>query len=67
MYDHDTVEQLYSDEDYAKNPFFRHGDTPTEQSDNRRLSHYNKALDYVESQSKIGRLLDVGCGNGAFL
>lgn len=67
MYDHDTIRRMYGSEDYAKDPFFAHVDSSLEESPNQRLIHYDKALAYVESQGPVGKLLDVGCGTGAFL
>ena len=56
-------DQQYLDPDYMEN----HG--ATDQRFNRwnTKHHFIRKLNLLEQHTKVGRLLDVGCGNGVFL
>lgn len=67
MYDQNQIIQIYCDEAYQKHPYFSYEKDEIENLMKERFKSYSRALDYLESVIGLGRLLDVGCGSGAFL
>jgi SAM-dependent methyltransferase len=67
MHDRDQIVQIYCNENYEKHPYFSYDEQHIENLSKRRFRNYNYALTHVESVIGTGKLLDVGCGAGAFL
>lgn len=67
MYNWDNIARIYSSENYEKHPYFSYDEQLIESLSKRRFRNYNYALAHVESVIGRGKLLDVGCGAGAFL
>lgn len=66
MYSRQRIREIYVDSGYADHPYFEiteRGETV----DARRIANFQKALSLLESRAPGRRLLDIGCGAGAFL
>jgi 2-polyprenyl-3-methyl-5-hydroxy-6-metoxy-1,4-benzoquinol methylase len=66
MYSPQKIREIYVESDYAEHPYFEGADH-VDELDTRRVVNFHKALSHVESLQHGRRLLDVGCGAGAFL
>jgi 2-polyprenyl-3-methyl-5-hydroxy-6-metoxy-1,4-benzoquinol methylase len=67
MYDEDKIRDIYCGEEYQGNPYFSCDVQQVESVATPRTKNYRRALDFLESMVMPGRLLDIGCGSGAFL
>ena len=67
MYSKEKIEEIYSGESYANEKYFADELSDAGNLSTRRLKDYDRALAYIEQVAGTGRLLDVGCGAGAFL
>jgi 2-polyprenyl-3-methyl-5-hydroxy-6-metoxy-1,4-benzoquinol methylase len=67
MYTEETIRDIYCGGDYESNPYFSYDVNRVDTQGTRRVKNYRRALDYLESVTPVGRLLDIGCGSGTFL
>ena len=67
MYDEEKIREIYGGMEYQSNPYFSYDVQQIENLATPRVKNYQRALDYIESVSGSGRLLDIGCGAGSFL
>jgi SAM-dependent methyltransferase len=67
MYSREKIAQIYCGAAYAKHSYFSYDHETIDRLSRARFRNYDRALTYLESVIKIGKLLDVGCGSGAFL
>jgi 2-polyprenyl-3-methyl-5-hydroxy-6-metoxy-1,4-benzoquinol methylase len=67
MYDREQIAQIYCGKAYAENSYFSYDHAAVDRSSRTRFKNYHHALTYLESITTVGKLLDVGCGSGAFL
>ncbi len=67
MYDEGKIAQIYCEDDYQDNPYFACDPNSEEASRSDRFANYRRSLDRVAQHLEPGRLLDIGCGTGAFL
>ncbi len=67
MYDEGKIEQIYCEDDYQDNPYFACDPNSEQAARSDRFANYRRALARVTHYIEPGRLLDIGCGIGAFL
>jgi 2-polyprenyl-3-methyl-5-hydroxy-6-metoxy-1,4-benzoquinol methylase len=67
MYDQDKISSIYCSKEYEKHPFFSYEQNHVESLTKKRYQNFQRGLVNIESKTGVGRLLDVGCGSGAFL
>lgn len=67
MYSAGDITAMYTGEEYSRNPYFSYDVREFKELARGRYANYVKALSAIESMVGVGRLLDVGCGSGAFL
>ena len=67
MYDEEKIRDIYCGVEYERNPYFSSDAQQVELLTTPRVKNYQRALDYLESVTAAGRLLDIGCGSGSFL
>ncbi len=67
MYSAGDISAMYTGEAYSQNPYFSYDVEEFQTRAKGRYANYVKALADIESRVGLGKLLDVGCGSGAFL
>lgn len=67
MYSEEKIRDIYCGIEYESNPYFSYDVQQVGTLATPRVKNYQRALDYLESVSGPGRLLDIGCGAGSFL
>ncbi|MDZ8055090.1 MAG: methyltransferase domain-containing protein [Aulosira sp. ZfuCHP01] len=67
MYDQEKISSIYRSDEYAKDPFFLYEKNHVENLTKKRYKNFHRGLVNIESKTGVGKLLDVGCGSGAFL
>ena len=67
LYSRSDITAMYVGEEYAQNPYFSYDLKQFRFSARERYENYDRALTIIEASKNRGKLLDVGCGAGAFL
>lgn len=67
MYSLGDITAMYTGDEYSQNPYFSYNAKEFKAAARGRFANYVGALSAIASKVKVGRLLDVGCGSGAFL
>ncbi len=67
MYSLGDITAMYTGDEYSQNPYFSYNAEEFKAAARGRFANYVGALSAIASKVKVGRLLDVGCGSGAFL
>ncbi len=67
MYSLGDITAMYTGDEYSQNPYFSYNAEEFKVAARGRFANYVGALSAIASKVKVGRLLDVGCGSGAFL
>jgi SAM-dependent methyltransferase len=67
MYTPEQVAAMYEDEPYEEHPFFGYDSDAESLRTVPRYRRFEQALDVLEREVGVGRLLDVGCGAGTFM
>jgi len=67
MYTPDEVVAMYQKENYEEHPFFSYETNGDALERVPRFKRFQLALEALEAETGVGRLLDVGCGAGTFM
>lgn len=67
LYSASDITAMYVGEEYARNPYFSYDVKQFRSLARERYENYDHALTTIEAIKGRGKLLDVGCGSGAFL
>jgi 2-polyprenyl-3-methyl-5-hydroxy-6-metoxy-1,4-benzoquinol methylase len=67
MYSTGDITAMYTGEEYSRNPYFSYDVGEFKKTARGRYCNYVQALSAIESMVGVGKLLDLGCGSGAFL
>ena len=67
MYDENKINEIYCQSSYEDNPYFSYDISTVHSLGNNRFKNFDRALKFLKKNGHKGRLLDIGCGSGAFL
>lgn len=67
MYSSGDITAMYTGDEYSQNPYFSYNVEEFKDAAQGRYANYIGALSAIASRVKVGKLLDVGCGSGAFM
>ena len=67
MYSAADISAMYTGDEYSQNPYFSYQVDEFKEAAQGRYANYIGGLSAIASRAKVGKLLDVGCGSGAFL
>lgn len=67
MYSTSDITAMYTGDEYSQNPYFSYDVEGFKEAAQGRYANYISALSAIATRVKVGKLLDVGCGSGAFL